>query len=161
MKVLDLLACIARYSEQELPQKHGLLLAQLAVGYELLNFYRNEQDKVHPGNRQTELLNRFCDLVVAHYRESKEVKFYADQMNITPKHLAKVVRTATGGIAPGKWIEQYVITQAKQMLEYNKSASFKQIAYMLGFTEPTSFYRYFRNATGMTAKQYRERVENL
>lgn len=45
--------------------------------------------------------------------------------------------------------------------QYNKSASFKQIAYMLGFTEPTSFYRYFRNATGMTAKQYRERVENL
>ena len=43
MKVLELLASIARYNEQELPQKRGLLLAQLAVGYELLNLYRNEQ----------------------------------------------------------------------------------------------------------------------
>jgi AraC-like DNA-binding protein len=28
---------------------------------------------------------------------------------------------------------------------------------MLGFTEPTSFYRYFKRATGMTAKEYRDR----
>ena len=156
MQVMNLIETIAQYSEQELPQKHPLLLAQLAVGYELLNLYRNEQDKGHTASRQTELLNRFCDLVVAHHRESREVKFYANLMNLTPKHLAKVVRSATGGVAPGEWIEQYVITQAKQLLEYYKSASLKQIAYMLGFTEPTSFYRYFRHATGMTAKQYRD-----
>lgn len=29
---------------------------------------------------------------------------------------------------------------------------------MLGFTEPTAFYRYFKRATGMTAKQYRDNV---
>ena len=27
---------------------------------------------------------------------------------------------------------------------------------MLEFTEPTSFYRYFRRVTGITAKQYRD-----
>ena len=27
---------------------------------------------------------------------------------------------------------------------------------MLGFSEPTSFYRYFKRVTGMTAKQYRD-----
>ena len=26
---------------------------------------------------------------------------------------------------------------------------------MLGFSEPSSFYRYFKRVTGMTAKQYR------
>jgi len=30
----------------------------------------------------------------------------------------------------------------------------REIAFMLGFTEPTSFYRYFKRATGMTAKEY-------
>lgn len=59
-------------------------------------------------------------------------------------------------IAPGEWIEQYVVTQAKQLLEYYRSASLKEIACMLGFTEPTSFYRYFRRVTGITAKQYRD-----
>ena len=28
---------------------------------------------------------------------------------------------------------------------------------MLGFSEPTSFYRYFKRVTGMTAKEYRDR----
>ena len=32
----------------------------------------------------------------------------------------------------------------------------QETAYMLGFTEPTSFYRYFKRVTGMTAKQYRD-----
>ena len=27
---------------------------------------------------------------------------------------------------------------------------------MLGFSEPTSFYRYFKRITGITAKQYRD-----
>jgi len=30
-------------------------------------------------------------------------------------------------------------------------------ARMLGFSEPTSFYRYFKRVTGMTAKEYRDR----
>ena len=30
-------------------------------------------------------------------------------------------------------------------------------AYMLGFSEPSSFYRYFKRGTGMTAKEYREK----
>ena len=87
--------------------------------------------------------------------DSQEATLTANMVVLVhPEHLAKVVRAATGGIAPGKWIEQYVITQAKQLLEYQRAVSLKQIAYTLGFTEPTSFYRYFKHATGMTAKEY-------
>jgi len=101
------------------------------------------------------LLKQFCDLVVAHYRESREVQYYADLMNLTPKQLAKVIRAATGGTAPSEWIEQYVITQAKQMMEFRPSASLTEIAYTLGFSEPSAFFRYFKRSTGMTAKEYR------
>jgi len=155
MEVLGLLASFAEYNEQEVQYRRKLLVTQLAVGYELLNFYRSELDKENTASHQAELLNRFCDLVVKHYRESREVKYYAEQLNITAKHLSKVVYSATGGITPSAWIEQYVITQAKQLLEYQRTCSLKEIAYKIGFNEPTSFYRYFKKATGVTAKEYR------
>jgi AraC-like DNA-binding protein len=124
------------------------------VGYEFLNLFRREQDKQWAKNRQMDLFNRFCELVVTHYRESREIQFYATLLDLTPKYLSSSIRSVAG-MSPARWIEQYVITQAKRLIETYPAASLKEIAYMLGFDEPTSFYRYFKHATGMTAKSFR------
>ena len=158
--ILNQLADIVNHTEKELPHRHQTLLAQLAVGYEFLNYYRREQDKQWRENRHVEIFNRFCDLVVKHYRESREVKFYAHQMNLTPKYFSKVIRQAADGLSPAEWIEQYVCAQAKRLIETCSMRTLQEIAYMLGFTEPTAFYRYFKRVTGMTAKQYRESIRS-
>ena len=54
-------------------------------------------------------------------------------------------------------MKQYVIAQAKRLIETRATQTLQETAYMLGFSEPTSFYRYFKRATGMTAKEYRDR----
>ena len=156
LAIVDQLVVIASYSEQELPHRYQTLLAQLAVGYEFLNYYRRDQDRQWAENRHTDIFNRFCDLVVKHYRESREVKYYADLLNLTPKHLSKVIRKATNGLTPAEWIEQYVTSQAKRLIEARATHTLQETAYQLGFSEPTSFYRYFKRVTGMTAKQYRD-----
>lgn len=160
LSIVDQLTVIANYTGKELPHRYQALLAQLAVGYEFLNYYRREQDKQWTENRHIELFNRFCDLVVKHYRESREVKFYADLLNLTPKYLSKVIRIATNGLSPVEWIEQYVIAQAKRLIETRATQTLQETAYLLGFSEPSSFYRYFKRVTGMTAKQYRDRKSN-
>ena len=154
--IVDQLAIIANHADKELPHRYQTLLAQLAVGYEFLNYYRRDQDRQWAENRYADIFNRFCDLVVKHYRESRELKFYADLLNLTPKHLSKVIRTATNGLSPVKWIELYVTAQAKRLIEARATQTLQETAYMLGFTEPTSFYRYFKRVTGMTAKEYRD-----
>ena len=156
LAIVDQLIVIANHTDEELPHRYQVLLAQLAVGYEFLNAYRREQDKQWSENRHTELFNRFCDLVGKHYRESREVQFYANQMNITTKYLSKVVHAATNGFSPVDWIEQYVIAQAKRLIETRATQTLQETGYMLGFSEPTAFYRYFKRVTGMTAKQYRD-----
>lgn len=156
LAIVDLLDIIARHNDKELPHRYQTLLAQLAVGYEFLNYYRRDQDRQWAENRYVETFNRFCDLVVKHYRESREVKYYADLLNLTPKHLSKVIRTTTNGLSPVKWIEQYVTAQAKRLIEARATQTLQETAYMLGFSEPTSFYRYFKRVAGMTAKQYRD-----
>ena len=154
LTIVDQLIVIANHTDEELPHRYQALLAQLAVGYEFLNLYRREQDRQWTENRHADIFNRFCDLVVKHYRESREVKYYADQLNLTPKYLSKVIRSAAD-ISPVEWIEQYVTAQAKRLIESRATQTLQETAYMLGFTEPTSFYRFFKRVTGMTAKQYR------
>ena len=155
LAIVDQLAIIANHTDKELPHRYQTLLAQLAVGYEFLNYYRRDQDRQWAENRNADIFNRFIDLVVKHYRESREVKYYADLLHISPKHLSKVVRTAANGLSPVKWIEQYVMAQAKRLIETRATQTLQETAYLLGFSEPTSFYRYFKRVTGMTAKQYR------
>ena len=157
MKILEIIETIAQHSEKEVPYRHQLLLTQLTVGYEFINYYRSEQDKTSDSSKQ-DLLNRFCDLVVAHFHESREVQFYAKKMHLHPYYLARTIKEASGGIGPAQWIEQYVITRAKKMMESSPELPLKQIAFQLGFSEPTSFYRYFKHATGLTANQYRTAV---
>lgn len=154
--IVDQLITISNITDEEMPHRYHTLLAQWAVGYELLNCYRREQDREWTENRNIELFGHFCDLVVSHYRDSREVKYYANLLNITPKHLSKVVRIATKGVSPSEWIEQYVASQAKRLIETRATPTLQETAYMLGFSEPTSFYRFFKRVTGMTAKQYRE-----
>jgi AraC-like DNA-binding protein len=156
LTIVDQLIVIANHTDKELPHRYQALLAQLAVGYEFLNYYRREQDRHWTENRRADIFNRFCELVVEHYRESREIKYYANLLNLTPKHLSKVIHAATNGISPVDWIEQYVTTQAKRLIETRATQTLQETAYLLGFSEPTSFYRYFKRVTGMTAKQYRD-----
>ena len=156
LAIVDQLFVISNQTDEKMPHRHQTLLAQLAVGYEFLNCYRHEQDKQWTKNCNAEIYSKFCDLVVNNYRKSREVKYYAAQLNLTPKYLNKVIRAATGGLSPGEWIEQYVTTQAKRLIEIRATPTLQETAYMLGFSEPTSFYRYFKRVTGMTAKQYRD-----
>ena len=156
LAIVDQLIVIANHTDEELPHRRQALLAQLAIGYEFLNYYRREQDKQWTENRHIEIFNRFCELVVNHYRVSREVKYYANLLNLTPKYFSKVFHEATGGLSPAEWIEQYVTAQAKRLIETRATPTLQETAYMLGFSEPTSFYRYFKRVTGMTAKQYRD-----
>jgi AraC-like DNA-binding protein len=155
LTIVNQLSIIANHTEEELPHRYQALLAQLAVGYEFLNFYRREQDRQWMKNRQADIFKRFCDLVVQHYRESREIQYYADLLNLTPKHLSKVIRAAAG-ISPAEWIEQYVTAQAKRLIKTRATQTLQETAFKLGFSEPTSFYRYFKRITGITAKQYRD-----
>ncbi|MBR2165187.1 MAG: AraC family transcriptional regulator [Paludibacteraceae bacterium] len=161
MKNMELLETIARHDENELPHRRQLILTQLTIAFECINYYRNEQAKNRTDSSHAELLNRFCDLVVEHFRESREVKFYAEKLNLHPYHLTRVIRDISGGTTPADWIEQYVITQAKKMIEAQPDQPLKTVAYELGFSEPTSFYRYFKHATGTTAKAYRNQKQTI
>ena len=154
-KIIELLANISEHDIKDLQLRRHLIIGQLSIGYEFVNYYRREHDKGIVLSHSSRLYNDFCNLIAEHYQESREVKYYAKLLNLSPKYFSKAITGATGGRSPADCIENFIIAHAKRLIDTKPDCSLSEISYMLGFSEPSSFYRYFKHATGMTALQYR------
>ena len=155
MALNEICHAIASHSPDDLPQRQQMLLSHLAVGLEFINYYRREQDKERMKSRQAMLYTRFCDLVVNHYRENRNINYYARLMNYDPRYFSKVFRQYSNGRSPLEWIQQYVATQAKRIMDMNPSQTVKETAWQLGFPTTANFCRYFKRATGIYPQEYK------
>ena len=91
--------------------------------------------------------------------EQREVDFYADKLNITPKYLTEVCKKSSAKTA-SEWIHNYT-TQRLIILLGNKQLSFTAIADTLHFSSQSFFSRYVRKVLGVTPSEYRQRMANL
>ncbi|AMR26425.1 hypothetical protein A0257_04450 [Hymenobacter psoromatis] len=96
----------------------------------------------------------FKQLVHRHYATERSLAFYADQLCITPKHLAETVQAATGKSA-GAWLTEAVLLEARVLLQ-NPALPIGQIAAALHFADSSTFGRFFRRHTGLTPARYRQ-----
>ncbi len=102
-----------------------------------------------------QLFEDFYTAIMQHYRESREVAYYARLQSLTPKYFATAIKQTTGQSA-SQWINNYVIVQAKWMLQHEHHKTVQQIANHLGFSEQASFSRFFKFHNGMSPTEYRE-----
>ncbi len=110
-----------------------------------------------PGD--TGLQRRFEALVDRHFTEHLAVSTYADRLGITPTHLSRVMRAATGRPATAA-IQERIIREARRNLAYS-NLSVAQVAYGLGYEDPAHFSRVFRRATGLSPTAFRKKTETL
>ena len=121
---------------------------------ELFNAYQKDSALTErKDTRKEELANQFFELIVKHFRENKEVAFYADKLCITSKYLTMVVKE-TSGKSARDWIVEYVILETKALLQ-NTNLSIQEIAAKMNFANQSSLGRFFRKHTGMSLSQYR------
>lgn len=139
------------------PEREDMLIIQMDITARIVRTYlrANGKEIIHNDTAVQQLLTQFHEAIALHYRESREVNFYANLLNLSPKYFGTVIRQATG-IGVGEWIAKYVIVQAKAMLRHHPELTIQQISNQLGFSEQTSFSRYFKAHAGMSPKQYRE-----
>ena len=159
MALVELLEAIASHDTNDLQLRRQMLLSQLALGYEFINYYRREQDREWAESRSATLYTQFCELVVEHYRENRNVNYYANLMNYDPRYFSKVFRQFSNGLSPLEWIQQYVATQAKRIMDAHPKQTVKETAYQLGFPTTANFCRYFKRATGINPQEYKTRAD--
>ena len=157
MKGIDLLDHLCQSTTQQYPLRHEMLIAQSNVQSEMLNTYRREIDQKATGeNRNLSLFNAFCDELALHYREQHEVAFYAEKAHLTTRHFSVIIKEIVG-LSASDYIEQYLATQAKNLLSTRPDLSVQQISYHLGYADSPSFCRFFKRLTGVTPNDYRHR----
>ena len=100
--------------------------------------------------RRVEHLN---GLVQQHFRDQKPVGFYARELGISPTHLNRVVKAATG-LSAHAYIGRKLIDEAKRELVFTDMPA-QEIGLKLGFADPAYFSRYFLRETGRTPRVWR------
>lgn len=127
-----------------------------ALVYKICDIFLDENGQQSTGflrNRQRAMYEQFMLLLNKHHCQEHSIKFYADQICISPKHLSAVIKQISGRSA-AEWIDEYVILEAKNLLRYS-TMNIQEIAYYLNFTTQSFFGKYFKRLTGITPGQYR------
>jgi AraC family transcriptional regulator, transcriptional activator of pobA len=105
------------------------------------------------GTREPQLLRRFRVLLEAHYAGQWRVTDYARALAVTPTHLSRVIRAATGESA-SQLIDERVMREARRNLAYT-SLRVSTIAYSLGYSDPAYFTRAFTRSAGLSPSRFR------
>ncbi|HEX6430232.1 MAG TPA: helix-turn-helix transcriptional regulator [Niastella sp.] len=109
-------------------------------------------------SKSIDLVKQFYALVEKNYITKKMVTDYADELAVTPNHLNEVVKKITGSPA-SHHIQQRIILEAKRQAVYSR-VTMKEIAYHLGFDDTAHFSKFFKNASGESFSDFRNRNQS-
>ena len=136
----------------KLPDHRMLMMRLLEFLLRLLNHYRRSKLNETPADKRVSA--RFHNDLAQHFREHRDVGFYAEKACLSTKHFSAVVKQETGHTA-AYWIHRQVVAEAKMLLHVRRDLSLQVIADILGFEEQSTFSRYFRRETGMSPTEFR------
>ena len=105
---------------------------------------------------KAQIVKQFRDQLENHYHEWHKVSDYARELHITPNHLNEVISVETGTSA-----KDYILNRI--MLEAKRYAGFaditaKEVAYTLGFDDPSHFSKLFRQQQNQSFSEFREHI---
>jgi AraC-like DNA-binding protein len=129
--------------------KHLTLVFFYLSGYRLLQI-----PEPAPASPRKRLAEKFLNLVFIHYRERRQVGFYSEKLNISPKYLSQIIKASTGKSA-NEWIDEHVMLEAKALLK-STNMTIQQISDGLNFTSQSFFGKYFKRCEGISPKEYRD-----
>lgn len=131
----------------------GLLTALVYQIISYVNqYYTTTGDPNKRLHRSDYIFDEFMILLNEFHIKERSVKFYANKICITPRHLSLIIKKVSGETA-AQWIDAYVILESKNLLKFS-NMSIQQVAYHLNFATQSSFGKYFKQQTGLSPKQF-------
>lgn len=108
----------------------------------------------HNLKKKDVIMVNFMDMVWKHFKDNREVSFYARELCVTPKHLSRVVKECSG-MSPHDIIAGEVLSLAVQLLQ-NDNMLIQQVADVLHFSDQAAFSKFFKKYIGMSPVEYRK-----
>lgn len=139
---------------------HSMALVALCevLFYNTLGLYSSRMSHDGAISRREELLNRFVEILDRDFKTERSVAYYADKLFVTPKHLSAVLKD-TSNRSASEWIDQRVIHEAKLLLR-STGLNIQEISAQLNFANQSFFGKYFKHLTGVSPRDYRNKLSD-
>ncbi|MBP2833097.1 AraC family transcriptional regulator [Aquimarina sp. U1-2] len=134
------------------PNKEALVRHQVAILCYLIDEFRDKTSR----SDAFSLSYQFKALAGKHIKMYRNVQFYADELNTTPKHLSEVVKREMGRTA-SQVLHNLMILEAKILLQ-DPNLTSSEVAYQLNFPNPSSFGKYFKKYAGISPSTYQNEI---
>jgi AraC-like DNA-binding protein len=151
----DIIRQIQQYSQMDSNMKDDALGALLKLILVQSNNHCSLRKEKNPQTIETgnQLVRHFKELINRHYRELHKVSDYADMLAVTSDYLNKSVKSLTGKSAK-EFILDRILVEAKRVLLFTETTN-KELAFHLGFEEPSHFSSFFKRYTNISPIDFR------
>lgn len=120
----------------------------------------NKKGIVNLSRSSHQYFNSFQKSIKQSGNANKPLKVYARELGITTTHLNRICKKIVGKSA-SKVVQGYILLEAKRQLKYSNQ-TVSEISYLLNFSHPAYFSRFFKKHTNFSPKAYRaSKVEML
>ncbi|WP_419212212.1 AraC family transcriptional regulator [Maribacter sp. X9] len=141
------------YQKQKLASLVNLVYIDLSRKY---SKYDQVKKVVSPNYLET---LAYLDLAIEkNYKIEKSAHFYADRLNITARHLNRIVKTTLNKTTT-QLINERLILEAKRLIVHSTN-TFSEISEILGFEDYAYFSRVFKQRSGYTPLNFKKRFKN-
>lgn len=136
---------------------HQLIALSEAYAFELVKCYMEGRPNTQPPvSRRSDVFQNFMLSLTKNFKRERSAQFYADEQHISSRYLCSLIKEESGA-GVSEWIADYVITYSRQLLAYSNK-SIKQIAQELNFPDQSFFGKYFKQHTGFSPKEFRQKA---
>ncbi len=139
--------------EQQQPNRTDVFLSFVHILLETANRLYNQQwagSDTHLYDR----IREYEDLIETQFLTVRQIKTYADLMNLTPNHLNHICKKVLGKTA-SQLLHERIIIEGQRLLTHT-THSIQEIAFQLGFDDPSYFGRFFKKHAGQTPVDFRQ-----
>ena len=146
----------AEYQQQNLLRELKIINLINSIYIDLTRAYTadvNLEKLVSPSYSM--ILENLENLIHQHFYKEKLPKFYSDQLNITTKHLNRVVKKALNKTT-SQLISERIILESKRLIIHSGN-NLAAIAETLQFSDYAYFSRFFKSKTGFTPMDFRKK----
>ena len=148
------------YSHKELTFQYDALGALLKLFFIRITSLCSLQNSVEleQATGSNSLFVNFKRLIEEKYTKLHKVSEYADILAVSSDYLNKYVKTQSGKSAK-EFIQDKILVEAKRILLFTDNSN-KELAFELGFEEPSHFSNFFKKNVGETPGQFRTKNRN-
>lgn len=101
---------------------------------------------------------KFEGYLEEHFKREKFIRFYAEKLHITTKHLNRICQ-ATVSKSASEIVNERVLLEAKRLLVHTQEP-ITQIAFTLGYEDNAYFSKFFKLKTGVSPSKFRRAYQN-